>query len=436
MKNHHKTTVPGARGNRFRSRPTRFRHPRNVAALGLAFLALSSGPLSLRWPLAAQTTVVQADRVFTGTSEGVIGPRFIVLQEGKIVSVTSERPSVSPTTGEVVYARFVTPGLIDARTTLGLSGLRPEDDDRNETSGPNQAHLRAIDAFDPEDSMVGRALRHGVTTLQSGPGDANSIGGQAALFRLGSGSVEEAVIRAPSGVVFSLDEQAKLTYGQENRYPSTRMGNVALIRQALLDAERYRAEAGEENPPARDLKKEALTLVLSREVPALVSAKRVDELASALRLAEEFQLDLRIVGATEAGTVPDRLAEAGVPLLLSPPGDAALAPGEEEDPYSTAAALQRRGISFALVTGDDGDAARWNLMDWARSTVRGGLDPLEALEAITISPARILGLDGQLGSVEVGKAADLVLYDGDPMGAATRVERVYVAGRVVYTLNR
>jgi imidazolonepropionase-like amidohydrolase len=379
--------------------------------------------------------VIQADQVFTGTSAGVIGPRFIVLRDGKIVSVTSERPSVSPTTGEVVYTPFVTPGLIDARTTLGLSGLRPEDDDRDETSGPNQAHLRAIDAFDPDDSMVGRALRHGVTIVQSGPGDANSIGGQAALFRLGSGSVEEALIRAPSGVVFSLVERAKLTYGQENRYPSTRMGNMALIRQALLDAERYGAEAGGENPPARDLKKEALTLVLDRKVPALVSAKRVDELASALRLAEEFQLDLRIVGATEAGTVLDRLAEAGVPLLLSPPGDAALAPGKEEL-HATAAALQSRGISFALVTGDDGDAVRWTLMDWARSAVRGGLDPLEALEAITISPARILGLDGQSGSVEVGKTADLVLYDGDPMEATTRVQGVYVAGRVVYTLTR
>jgi imidazolonepropionase-like amidohydrolase len=399
---------------------------------GLAFLALAPGSLFLPGPIPAQTTVIQADRVFTGTPEGVVGPRFIALRDGRISSVNAELPPGLPASVELVHAAFAAPGLIDARTTLGLSGLHPADDDRDETSGPNQAHVRAIDAFDPDDSMVAYALRGGVTTIQSGPGDANSIGGQAAIFKLGTRTVGEATVRAPSAVVFSLDESAKLTYGQANRYPSTRMANVGLIRQALLDADRYRTESQGEKPPARDLKKEALTLVLDQEIPALVSAERADELATALRLAEEFGLDLRIVGATEAGTVLDRLAEAGVPLLLGPPGEAALGVGKGEGLLETAARLEERGIPFALVTGDDEDAARWSLMDWARAAVRGGLSPEDALEAITISPARILGLDRELGSIQTGKAADLVLFDGDPMEATTRVQAVYVAGKAVY----
>ena len=400
--------------------------------LGLTFLALAPGAILLPRPLPAQTTVIQAEQVFTGTPEGVVGPLFIVLRDGRISSVSAELPPGLPTPVDLVHAAFVAPGLIDARTTLGLSGLHPADDDRDETSGPNQAHLRAIDAFDPHDSMVAHALRGGVTTVQSGPGDANSIGGQAAIFKLGARTVAEATIRAPSAVVLSLDESAKLTYGQANRYPSTRMANVGLIRQALLDAGSYRTEARGEKPPVRDLKKEALTLVLDREIPALVSAKRADELAMALRLAEEFSIDLWIVGATEAGTVLDRLAEAGVPLLLGPPGEAALGVGKGEGLLETAARLEERGIPFALVTGDDEDAARWSLMDWARAAVRGGLSPEDALEAITISPARILGLDRELGSIQTGKAADLVLFDGDPMEATTRVQSVYVAGKAVY----
>jgi imidazolonepropionase-like amidohydrolase len=399
---------------------------------GLTCLALTPASLLLPGPLPAQTTLIQADRVLTGPSDGVVGPRFIVLREGRISSVSAARPPGLPASVELVRAAFVAPGLIDARTTLGLSGLHPADDDRDETSGPNQAHLRAIDAFDPDDPMVAYALQGGVTTVQSGPGDANSIGGQAAIFKLGVGTVTEATVRAPSGVVFSLDESAKLTYGQANRYPSTRMANVGLIRQALLDAERYLGDAGGEKPPARELKKEALTLVLDREIPALVSAERADELATALRLAEEFGLDLRIVGGTEAGTLLDRLEGAGVPLLLGPPGESALGAGKGQALLETAARLEEQGIPFALVTGDDGDAARWSLMGWARAAVRGGLSPVDALEAITISPARILGLDRELGSIEVGKAGDLVLFDGDPMEAPTRVQSVYVAGRAVY----
>ena len=398
--------------------------------MALAILSLFLPPTHS--PLCAQTTLIQADRVMTSTAEGIIGPSFILVADGKIVSVTATRPSGLPEATPLLNAAFVAPGLIDARTTLGLSGLHTADDDRDETSGPNQAHLRAIDAFDPSDPMVAHALRGGVTTIQTGPGDANSIGGQAGIFKLSAATVNDAVVRFPSAVVFSLDESAKLTYGSARRYPSTRMANVGLIRQALLDANRYRTEAAGDKAPSRDLKKEALVMVLEGDVPALVSAERIDELATALRLEEEFGIGLRIVGGTDAQIVLDRLADSGVPILLGPAGDAALRSDAGDLLVGTAARLKERGIPFALVTGDDANAARLSLLDLARSAVRGGLTLEEALEAVTISPARILGLDREMGSIEAGKDADLVLFDGDPLTASTQLLAVLVGGKAVH----
>ena len=383
-----------------------------------------------------QPVVIKAERVLTGTAEGIVGPRFIVVGEGRIVSVTEHSPDGLPASALELHAAFAAPGFVDARTTLGLSGLHPDDDERDESSGPNQAHLRALDAFDLKDPLVESALRGGVTTVQSGPGAANSIGGQAGIFKLGAETVEGSLMRSPSALVFSLVEDAKLTYGRDRRFPSTRMANVGLIRQALLDAGRYRAQLRGERPPSRDLKKEALVMVLEGEVPALVSADRVDELATALRLAEEFGLRLVLVGAADAPVVLDRLAESGVAVLLGPPGFGAF-PGESAGSQPGApATLRNAGIPFALVTGGGEDSARWNLLELARSAVRGGLTLQEALEAITVAPARILGVDHEVGSIEPGKDGDLVLFDGDPLQAATRVTAVLVNGKAAYLSGR
>lgn len=409
--------------------------PLPVSGARWVLMALATLPLFLTPAngfLAAQTTVIQADRVMTSTAEGIVGPRFILIEDGKIASVTTRRPSSLPLDVQLFRAGFLTPGFIDARTTLGLSGLHPADDDRDESSGPNQAHLRAVDAFDLNDPMVGNALRGGVTTVQAGPGDANSIGGQAGIFKLSAATVNEAIVRFPSGVVFSLDESAKLTYGNADRFPSTRMANAGLIRQALIDANRYRDQANGDEPPSRDLRMEALAMVLGGEIPALVSAERADELATALRLEEEFGIGLRIVGAADAQVVLDRLVQSGVPILLGPAGDAALRTEDGDLLLETAAKLRERHIPFALVTGDDKDAPRSSLLELAKSAVRGGLSLEGALEAITITPARILGLGERMGSIEAGKEADLVLFDGDPLNASTQVRAVFVGGKAVY----
>jgi len=367
----------------------------------------------------------------TSAEQGTVGPSVIVVRDGKIAFIGSEAPRDLPADAIKLEAAVVTPGLIDARTTLGLSGLITADDDRDELGGPNQAHLRAIDAFNLREPMLVHALRSGVTVVQSGPGKANSIGGQAGIFKTHASFTKEATLRFPSGVVFSLTESAKTTYGKDSKFPSTRMANVGLIRQALVDGEHYARSLEGEEPPDRDLTKEALALVLEKKVPALISAERVDEIATAMRIAAEFGLQWALVGATDLHLLMDRIAGASAPVLLGPPGDALF----ETDPNNflmVPAGLRKRNVPFALVSGDDESAPRVSLIEQARRAVRGGLSVDEALAAITIEPARILGIDHQVGSVEVGKDADLVVYDGDPFSYATRVVAVLVDGAVVY----
>jgi imidazolonepropionase-like amidohydrolase len=395
------------------------------------------GPFLVAWLFApgsialAQTVVIEAERVMTSAERGTVGPSVIVVREGKIASIGSGVPRDLPADTVRLEAAVVTPGLIDARTTLGLSGLISADDDRDELGGPNQAHLRALDAFNLREPMLEHALRSGVTVVQSGPGKANSIGGQAGIFKTHASSTKEATIRFPSAVVFSLTESAKTTYGKDRKFPSTRMANVGLIRQALVDAEHYARSLAGEKPPDRDLTKEALTLVLEKKVPTLISTERVDEIATAMRLAEEFGLEWALVGATDLHLLMDQLAETSVPVLLGPPGDALF----EADPnifLMVPAGLRKRTVPFALVSGDDESAPRVSLIDQARWAVRGGLTGDEALAAVTLSPARILGIDHKVGSVEIGKDADLVLYDGDPFSYATQVVAVLVDGAVAH----
>jgi imidazolonepropionase-like amidohydrolase len=397
---------------------------RTVLGFALALVLGNAGTQS-------ETIVIRAEKVLSAGETGTIGPTVIAIRDGKITSVARDSGD-TPTGVVILSAKVVTPGLIDARTTLGLSGLIPADDDRDEVSGPNQAHLRAIDAYNLREPMLEHALRSGITLVQTGPGTANSIGGQTGIFKTHGSTTEEVTVRFPSGLVLALTESAKMTYGKERKFPTTRMANVGLIRQAFVDAERYEKMKAGDDPPSRDLSKEALAAVLNKEIPALISAERVDEIATARRLAEEFGMDWALVGASAAHLLLEHLAEASVPVLLGPPGTYVYKEGAEDTTLSLPVDMARRGIPFALVSGDDEAAPHVSLVERAQRAVRNGLSSDRALRAITIDAARILRVDDRVGSVEKGKDADLVLYDGDPFSYTTRIEAVLVNGKVAY----
>jgi imidazolonepropionase-like amidohydrolase len=368
----------------------------------------------------AQTLYIEADRVVVAPGRS-LGPATIEVRDGRIVAVREGAPGAARG-GRVLRAAVVIPGLIDARTTAGLSGLIQADDDTDDRGGPIRSELRAEDGFDLQDPLLLTALRSGVTVVQAGPGDANSIGGQAGIFRTYASTVAEATLRSPSAVVLSLTEDAKTTYAARNRLPTTRMANVGLIRQALLDAGHH---ARASNPTA-NAGHEALARVLSRELPAIIAAERLDEIVTALRLAREHELRIMPSGAAESAEVTAALLDAGVTVLLGPVDTERSATGVSD--AGTAAALHAAGVPFALVTGDA--RAGTSLLGWARETVRHGLAEDAALAAITTVPAAILGIDA--GTIETGRTADLVLLDGAPFETRTRVQAVIAGGHVAW----
>ena len=378
------------------------------------------------------TIAIQAERVMTMTAQGTIGPAVVVVRGGRIQAVGAAKTTPVPAGATTLTARVVTPGLIDARTTLGLAGLIRADDEQDERTEPNQAHLRAVDGFNLQEPMLRHALEAGVTVVQTGPGEANAIGGLAGIFKTFATSTAAATVRFPSALVIALTEVAKNTYGEKGKYPSTRMATVGLVRQALIDAEDYGKRLVGPKPPDRDVKHEAVLLALKRDIPVLVSVSRVDELATALRVADEFKLRVVLVGATDAHLIVDRLRVAQVPVLVGPPGDRIFDEAVRDQRLALPATLKAQQVPFAIVSGDDEEAPRVVLLQAVARATAFGLDPETALAAVTINAARILGVEARLGSIEPGKDADLVLFDGEPFSARARVTAVLVNGEIAY----
>jgi imidazolonepropionase-like amidohydrolase len=378
--------------------------------------------------------VIFAGMVHTVSGE-TIRDGAVLIEDGVIKQVGSRDKFHLPLDVPVLTARHVTPGLIDAHTSMGVSGALnvSADQDQDEATDPNQADLRVLDGFHPAEPMLEFLRSQGVTVIQAMPGPSNVLAGQAGIFRTHGVTAERMALRTVSGLLINLGERPKSTY--PNRLPTTRMGTAALVRQAFTQAQSYaRQKAGkDEKKPPHNAKHEALALALERKVPVLFAAHRADDIQTALRLAREFNLDARIHMATEGYLMADELKKAGVPVVVHPTMQR---PGSMETYHSylgNAAALAARKIPLALGTGFEGYVPRTRVarQEAAMAMVNGlGFDG--ALRAITLDAAKELKLDDRLGSIEVGKVADLVLYDGDPFEHATHVTCTLMAGKVVY----
>ena len=367
-------------------------------------------------------------RIMT-VADGVIESGAVLVDDaGKIAAVGAQVDV--PDEAEVLDAggRTLTPGLIDAFSHLGLvnEGLGWAGNDADEATDPNTAHVRAVDGVYPFDRGIAEARTGGVTTVHVVPGGSNVLAGQALAIKLRRAAVaDDLILRHPTGVAASLGERPKATYGGEKRMPATRMGIAAILREALVKAQQY--DPGKE----RDLRCEALLPVLRGELPLLVQAHRADDIITALRIGREFGIRITLLGATEAHLVADLIAEAGAAVAAGP----SLAPrGRQETRdvgFHLPLTLLRHGVPTAIVTGHPQlDQPYLNIE--AALAVREGLTPDQALRAITLTPAEILGVADRVGSIAVGKDADLVLWHGDPLELTTRVAWTMVEGRVVY----
>ena len=361
----------------------------------------------------------------------------IILQHGRIAALGADVEV--PEGATVVDARggWVLPGLVDAHVHLGM---HPEGEDGgmtdvNEMTNPVMAGVRALDAVDPMDPGFDDALAGGVTTVNVNPGSGNPIGGRAVAIHTHGRMIDEMVLREPSGVKSALGENPKRVYKEKKQTPSTRLGTALVIREAFMKARHYMrrqeaaaAEGGE--PIATDPHLEALAKVLRREIPWRQHCHRTDDVATALRLAEEFGYELVLDHGTEAHPVADILAERGVPVLIGPLFTTKSKVELRGRDLANPGRLAAQGVEISIIT--DHPVIPINmLITQATMSVKEGLDRETALRSITLNPAKVLGLDHRIGSLEVGKDADVVLWTGDPLDVMQRASRVWIGGRQV-----
>ena len=402
-------------------------HPLLVRALAAVLLLPAAAA-------AAETLVIHAERAYPVAS-APIDDAAIVVRDGRIAAIGRRADLPAPGDATVLRAAVATPGLIDAHTSVGLSGLYNvlSDRDQDETTDPVQASLRAIDAFNPREALLGHLLAHGVTLVQTGPGPATPIAGLAGLFRTFGTSADAMAVRFPSALVFNLGDSPKSTARGEESFPETRMGVAALIRSKLREGAHYRRSGGLFGRRAPDARLEWLGRVAEGELPALFTAHRADDIATALRIARELDLDARIAGGTEAYLVRDALAEAGVPVLVGPVMEEPHELERINASLENAALLAERDVRFAIRSGFEYYVPKNRLVLFeAAVAVANGLDDARALRAITLDAAQLLGVDADYGSLEAGKVGDVVLYDGDPFEYTSHVTAVVGAGEVVF----
>lgn len=384
---------------------------------------------------APPTLAVLAGRVHVGDGT-VYAPGVVLISQGRIRAVGSPQQVPIPAGTAVLTAAEVTPGLIDPFCVAGLSGAWniPADQDQDELSHPNQAELRVVDGFNPREPLLEFLQAQGITVVHVTPGRQNVLAGRSAIFRTDGATVDTALLRADAAVVVNLGEVPKAAY--KDKAPQTRMAVAALVRKAFAEAQHYRQlrDAGKANVPYQP-KAEALLPALEGRVPVIFAAHRRDDIQTALRLAAEFRLRPIIALGSEAYRLLPELKQAGAAVFLHPPMQRIGSSPETLHATTTSAVrLAQAGVPFALCTGFEGYVPKVRVLrhEAAMALGRGGLEHARALRAVTLDAARLLGLDKDYGSLQPGKVADLVLYDGDPFEHATHVTHTIMAGRIVY----
>jgi len=395
------------------------------------------------------SVVIKNGRVLTVT-KGTIEGGTVIIEDGKIKAVG--RDLGVPAGAEVIDAsgKWVTPGFIDAHSHIAVFGEPSVEatNDGNEMTDPITPHVRALDAVNPADPAIPDTLSAGVTAVWTGPGSGNVIGGTGVVIKLTGGTIDEMVVASARGTMkMALGENPKRVYGTQKKFPMTRMGNAAALRDALVKAQNYvekfrraEEEAARESKekktkvepkyPERDLKMEALAKVLSREYRCRIHCHRADDILTAIRIAEEFNLDFCIEHATEGWKVADILAAKKVPCTVGPNDLTRVKMECENFNLANAGILAKKGVKIAIQV-DGFSNTRW-LPVHAGMLVRFGLPEEEAIRAITINPAEILGVADRMGSLEPGKDADIAIFDGNPLCTLTRCEKVFINGVEVF----
>ncbi len=363
---------------------------------------------------------------------------YLQFRNGKIISVGDM--SKAPADDEAFDAKgkILLPGFIDAHCHIGMweDGLGFEGDDGNEETDPITPNLRALDAVNPLDHCFDEALQAGVTTVVTGPGSANPIGGEWLAMKTCGSRIDDMVIKAPVGMKFALGENPKSSYNSKNQMPITRMATAALIREHLKKAERYakelaRAEREEDyDPPEYDAKSEALLPVIKGELKAFFHVHRADDICTAIRIAKEFHLNYLLIHCTEGHLIPDVLKSEQVDMIIGPVICDRSKPELRNFTAKLGGELEKNGISFALCTDHPVVPIQYLMLSGAVASAEG-LSAEAVLKAVTCNAAKICGLADRVGSIAPNKDADFILFDRDPLGVCVKPTDIFVGGRKV-----
>jgi imidazolonepropionase-like amidohydrolase len=394
---------------------------KNLTGAGIAGLLL----LLIAFPADARQIAVKGEIVYTSAGDPIENG-VVLISDGRIEQVGPEASVQIPSDYEVHEANVVTPGFIDAHSVVGLAGIYNVDHDQDQLDQSNaiQPELRAIDGYNAREELVGVLRDRGITTVHTGHGPGAVISGQTMIVKTTGTSVDQALVDSTTSLAMTIGSVVRNNFDN----PGTRSKAIAMLRQELVRAQEY---AGRDDNGSRDLKMEALVEMLNGNIYALITAHTARDILTALRLQREFGFNLLLDGAAEAYMVMDEIKEANVPVIIHPTMMRLGGDGENAS-FETAGKLSEAGITVLFQSGYEAYVPKTRVAHFeAAIAVANGMDYNRAMNALTIDAARVLGIDSETGSIEEGKQADIVLFNGDPFEYTTTAQLVIIDGVVV-----
>jgi imidazolonepropionase-like amidohydrolase len=370
---------------------------------------------------------------------GTIEKKDILISNGKLRMISDQiKEEDCPLQTIDLQEKYVLPGIVDCHTHVGIieEATGKIGVDNNETSAPVTPHLRGIDAINPLDIAFQDAVSSGVTTVMSGPGSNNVVGGQSAAIKTFGRIIDQMILKNPIGLKVAFGENPISTYGVNSKSPVTRMGTASLIRELFMKTQDYMVRKEKNKIKERDIQLEAVIPLLQGKISLRAHAHRADDIITAIRIAEEFHIQKLIIEhGTEAHLIKDYLVEKKVPVAYGPMLTPRIKMELKQRHYSAALELAEAGVKIALMTDHPYNSIE-HLRTIAILAKAEGLSLLDTLKAITLHPAEILECQDRIGKIAPGLDADLAIFNGDPFDINTKNHMTIIDGRIVFTRNK